>query len=87
MEKFLFPTHPVLCIVTGPSECGKLISNNLILKIINKLEKIYIFSTKLYQDFYQNLMKCFSNYILINVITFIVIEEHIDPALDEIVDD
>ena len=23
MEKFLYPNHPVRCIITGPSECGK----------------------------------------------------------------
>ena len=23
MEKFPYPTHPVRCIITGPSECGK----------------------------------------------------------------
>ena len=23
MEKILYPKHPVRCIITGPSECGK----------------------------------------------------------------
>ena len=23
MEKFLYPTHPVHCVITAPSECGK----------------------------------------------------------------
>ena len=23
MEKILYPTHPVICIIPGPSECGK----------------------------------------------------------------
>ena len=23
MEKTLYPTHPVRCIITGPSQCGK----------------------------------------------------------------
>ena len=23
MEKYLYPQHPVRCIITGPSECGK----------------------------------------------------------------
>ena len=23
MDKYLCPTHPVRCIITGPSECGK----------------------------------------------------------------
>ena len=35
MEKFSYPSHPVRCIITGPSDCGKsvfrtnLFSNNL----------------------------------------------------------
>ena len=36
MEKFLCPTHPVRCIITGPSECGKSVFlTNLILNTIN----------------------------------------------------
>ena len=23
MERLLYPTHPVKCIITGPSECGR----------------------------------------------------------------
>ena len=23
MDKFLYPNHPVRCIIVGPSECGK----------------------------------------------------------------
>ena len=37
MEKFLYPNHPVLCIITGPSECGKSVFlTNLILNKINE---------------------------------------------------
>ena len=36
MEKFLYPTHPVCCIITGPPECGKSVFRiNLILNITN----------------------------------------------------
>ena len=37
MEKFFHPTHPVMCIITGPSEAGKSVFlTNLILKIFNE---------------------------------------------------
>ena len=40
MDKYLYPTHPVSCIITGPSECGKSVFlTNLILKINNEHKK------------------------------------------------
>ena len=86
MEKKLYPTHPVRCIITGPSECGKSIFlTNLILNIINEYEKIYIYSPSLHQELYQKLIKCFSNYIPINIISNILNEEDIDIVIDEII--
>ena len=32
MEKLLYPNHPIRCIITGPSECGKCFSNKFNLK-------------------------------------------------------
>ena len=62
MEKFLYSFHPVSCIITGPSECGKSVFlTNLILNIINEYDKIYIYSPSLHQDFHQKLFKCFNN--------------------------
>ena len=56
MEKFLYTNHPVRCIITGPSECGKSVFlSNLILNIINENDKIYIYSPSLHQDSYQKL--------------------------------
>ena len=44
MEKFLYSFHPVRCIITGPSECGKsYILTKFILSIINEYEKKYIY--------------------------------------------
>ena len=64
MEESLYLNHPVRCIITGLSECGKSVFlTNSILKIINEYNKIYIYSTSLHQDLYQQLIKCFSNYI------------------------
>ena len=44
MNKILYPTHPVRCIITGLSECGKSVFLTiLILNIINEDDKIYIY--------------------------------------------
>ena len=58
MDKFLYPQHPVRCIITGPSKVGKSVFlTNLILNIINEYNKIYIYSPSLHQDLYQKLFK------------------------------
>ena len=86
MDKSLYPTHPVRCIITGPSECGKSVFlTNLILNIINDKDKIYINSPSLHEDLYQNLIKCFSNYIPIRIIPNILNDEDIDVVIEEIV--
>ena len=86
MDKYLYPTHPVLCIITGPSECGKSVFlTNLILNIINEYDKVYIYSPSLYQDLYQKIFKCFSNYIPIHIKPNKLSEEDIDVVFDEIV--
>ena len=85
MEKYLYPNHPVRCIITGPSECGKSVFlTNPILNIINEYDNLYIYSPSLHQDFYQKLIKCFSNYISINIIPNILNEEDIDIVIEEI---
>ena len=86
MDKILYPNHPVRCIITGPSECGKSVFlTNSISNIINEYDKIYIYSKSLHQDFYQKLMKCFCNYLPIHIIPHILIEEDIDVVIKEIV--
>ena len=68
---FLYPTHNVRCIITVPSECGKSVYlTNLILNIINDYDKIIIYPPSLHQDSYQKLIKCFSNYIPINLLPY-----------------
>ena len=85
MEKILYPKRPVRCMKTGPSECGKsLFLKNLVLKIINEYNKIYIYSPSLHQDFYQKLIKCFSNYTPIHIIPNILNEKDIDIVIAEI---
>ena len=86
MEKLLYPSHPVRCIITGPSECGKSVFlTNLILNIISEYNKIYIYLPSLHQVLYQKLIKCFSNYIPISIIPNILNEEDIDVVIEEIV--
>ena len=86
MEKILYPSHPIRCIITGPSESGKSIFlRNLILNIINEYDKIYIYSPSLQQDLYQKIIKCFNNYIPIHIISNILNEEDIDIVIEEII--
>ena len=86
IDKILYPNHPVRCIITGPSECGKSVFlTNLILNIHNEYDKLYSFSPSLHQDLYQKLPKCFSNYIPIYIIPKISIEEGIDVVIEEMV--
>ena len=69
MDKFLYPTHPVRCFITGPSECGKSVFlTKSILNNINEYNKIYIYSPSLHPDLYRKLFKCYSNYIPIFII-------------------
>ena len=86
MDKILYPSHPCRCIITGPSNVGKTyFLTNIILNIINEYDKIYLFSPSLHQDLYQRLIKCFTNYIPINIIPNILNEEDIDILLNELV--
>ena len=87
MNNFLHPTHPVRSIITQPSECGKTFLTNLILNIINKFEKRYIYSPSLHQDLHQKVIKCFSSYIPIEKIPNTLNEQDIDLVFDEIVNE
>ena len=85
-EKYLYPTHPVRCIITGPSECRESVFlTNLILNIINEYDKIYIYSPSLHQDLYQKLIKSFSKCIPIHIIPNILNENDIVIVCEEIV--
>ena len=86
MEKYLYPTHPVRCIITRPSNVGKsVILTNLILIIKNEYDKKYIYSPSLHQDLCRKLIKCFSNYIPFHIIHIILNEEDIDVVIEELV--
>ena len=86
MEKFIYPTHLVRCIKTGPNECGKSVFlTNLILNIINEYDKIYIYSPSLHQDLYQKLIKFFSNFIPIHIIQNFLNKQDTDVVIEELV--
>ena len=86
MDKLLYPRHPVRCIITGPSECGKSVFlTNLVLNIVNEYDKIYIYSPSLHQDLYQKLINCFNNFKPIHIIPKFSIEEDIDIVIDGVV--
>ena len=86
IDKILYPNHPVRCIITGPTECCKSVFlTNLILVFLSEYIKIYIYSPSLYEDLYQKVIKCFSNYIPIHKIPNILNEEDIDLVIEEIV--
>ena len=86
MDKYLYPNHPVRCIIRGPSECGKSVFlKNLILNIIKEYNILYIYSNSLHQDLYQHLNKCFSNFKPIHIIPNILNEEDIGVVIEQIV--
>ena len=86
MDKIIYLNHPVRCIITGPSECGKSVFlTNLILNIINEYDNFYIYSPSLHQDLYQKSIKSFSNYLPIHIIPIILNEEDIDIVIEELV--
>ena len=86
IEKIIYPSHPVRCVITGPSECGKSVFlTNLILKTFNEYDKIYICSPSLHQELYQKIFKYFSNYIPIHIIPNNLNEEEIDIVIEELV--
>ena len=86
MDKILYPNHPVRCIITGPSECGKSVFlTNLFLNIINEYNRIYIYSPSLHHDLYRKLIRSFTNYIPIHIIPKFLNEEDIDIVIEEIV--
>ena len=58
---------------------------NLILNIINEYDKIYIYSPSLRQDLYQRIIKCFSKYIPIHIISNILNEEDLEILIEEII--
>ena len=86
LEKFLYPNHPLRCIITCPSKCGKnVFLTNLISNINKEYDKIYICLPSLHQQLYQNLFIYFSNYKPIRIITNILNVEYIDVVIGEMV--
>ena len=85
MDKFLYPSHPVRCNITGPSECGKsvFLTNSILNFIMNMIK--YTCTHLVFIKIYLKKNKCFSNYILINIIPNFLNEKDIDIVIEEIV--
>ena len=84
--KFLYPIHPVRCLITGPYDCRESVFlTNLFLNVIIESDKVYIYSPSLHQDLYQRINKSFSNYMLIHITPNILHDEDIDLVIDKVV--
>ena len=58
MEKFLYPNHPLRCIICGRISTGRSVDlTNSIFYFINDFEKVYTFSPRLHQELYQKLFE------------------------------
>ena len=76
MGKFFYLQHPLRCVFTGPSECGKSVFlSNLILSNINEYDKFYVYSPSFPQHLYQSIIKCFSIFIPIHIFRNLLNEE------------
>ena len=92
MEKILYPETPVRCIISGKSNSGKsTLLFKFLFNITNNFDKIYIYSPTIHQPNYQKLIKCFQNFLPLNVIDNILKEdidlEDLDDIIEEIVQD
>ena len=88
MDNLLHLQQPVRCNITGPPECGKsYVLMNSTLKLSTNSKETYIFSPILHQDLNQKIIKCFSNYIPVNIIPNYLNEADLDPINDEILID
>ena len=88
MKTNLYSSHPIRCIITGPTECGKPCSpTSLSFNIINDYGKIHVYSPSLHQDSYQKKFNCFSTFMPIIIIRNISNEEEIDLVTSETVFD
>ena len=88
MAKFQHPNHPIRCIKTGPSECGKSVFlTNTNFKIHNEFEKTYISSSSLHQDWYQTKLQCFNNKIPLHIVPNFLEEENVCIVIEEKVND
>ena len=92
MEKILYPEIPIRCIISGKSNSGKsTLLFKILFNIINEFDKIYIHSPTIHQPNYQKLIKCFQNFLPLNVIDNILQAdidlEDLDDIIEELVND
>ena len=87
LEKLLYPSHPVRCIITGPGEGGKSVFlTKMTFNTIHEFEKkTNIYSSSLHQDLYRTIIKCFSNFKPVTLGREISKEEDLDSLSEEMV--
>ena len=92
IEKYLYPDKPVRCIISGKSASGKsTLLFKILFNIINDFDKILIFSPTIHQPTYKTIIKCFNNFLPLNVIQNILKEQipldELETTIEEIIND
>ena len=92
MEKYLYPEPPVRCIISGKSASGKsTLLFKILFNIINDFDKIFIYSPTIHQPVYRTIIKCFNNFLPLNIIQNILREgiplDEMDKTIEEIIND
>ena len=92
IEKYLHPEKPIRCIISGKSASGKsTLLFKILFNIINEFDKILIFSPTIHQPTYNTIIKCFNNFLPLNVIQNILKEQipldELDTTIEEIFND
>ena len=76
MEKYLYPEPPVRCVISGKSTSGKsTLLFKILFNIINDFDKIFIYSPTIHQPVYRTIIKCFNNFLPLNIIQNILRED------------
>ena len=92
IEKYLYPEKLLRCIISGKSTSGKsTLLFKILFNIINDFDKILMFSPTIHQPTYKTIIKCFSNFLPLNVIQNILQEQihldELDTTIEEIIND
>ena len=92
MEKYLYPEPPVRCIISCKSASGKsTLLFKILFNIINKFDKIFIYSPTIHQPVYRTILRSFNNFLPLNVIQNIFREgiplDELDKTIEEIIND
>ena len=92
MEKYLYPEKPVRCIISSKSASGKsTLLFKILFNIMHEFGKILIFSPTIQQPTYKTIIKCFNNFLPLNVIQNLLKEQNpldeLDTTIEETIND